>query len=394
MSTNIHSAKPSMLGYRFQPLYALLVLWSESEDDFDEVSVETEDDITLKGSSTINLYQLKHSTENPERLTIKNDGFWKTMRIWAQYADSQSHKLYFVTADEVKESDTLFKLVCGDKDRIELVTLMANEAKRVINARNLAIANKEKKLPYEKRFEGCEAFVQLTPDQQLNLIEKVTIRPNTFDIYQVQDEVIKKLSSMAVSSTRPLIAKRLLEWWDKQMLDSDEGIKKMELLFNLQCLIAQFQDNSLPDDYSDKLPESIDPELGGFMEKQIDLVNGGFSRKKRAATARWRARNQRERWIQDDLLYALELEKYDRKLQEVWADRHEPMKDDMDGESEERCEKEGLSLLEWVHWESHLHVNPIRSEWKQHFLIQGSFQQLAEEMRVGWHPFFKEKLTP
>ncbi|WP_339186491.1 ABC-three component system protein [Paenibacillus sp. FSL R5-0490] len=382
-----------MLGYRFQPLYALLVLWNESEDDFDEVSVETEDDITLKGISYINLYQLKHSIEDPKRLTIKNDGFWKTIRIWVQYADSQSHKFYFVTADEVKESDPLFKLVCDDRDRIDLVTLMADEAKRVIDARNLAIANKEKSLPYENRIEGCKAFMQLKPDQRLNLIGKITVRPNTFDIYQVQDEVIQKLSSMAVSRTRPLIAKRLLEWWDKRMLDTDKGIKMMELLFNLQCFIAQFQDNNLPDDFSDQLPESFDTELGGFMEKQIDLVNGGFSRKKRASVARWRARNQRERWIQDDLLNALELEKYDRKLQEIWADQHEPMRDDMDGESEERCEKEGLSLLEWVNRDSHLHVNPIRSEWKQHFLIQGSFQQLAEEMRVGWHPFFKEKLT-
>ncbi|MFE4573070.1 ABC-three component system protein [Paenibacillus chitinolyticus] len=392
MSTNIHSAEAPMLGYRFQSLYALLVLWKESEEDFDKVSVETDDDITLKGSN-IKLYQLKHSIGKPKTISLKNDGLWKTIRIWAKYADSPNHELYFVTADWVKESNSLFKLVNGDLDRNDLVSLMVDEAKLVINARNQAIANKEKNLPYENRIEGCLAFMRLSTAQQLNLMKKITVRPNTIDIYQVQDEVINKLSDMAVSRVRPLIAERLLQWWDKRMLDSKTGISKMELLFNLQCLIAQFQDNNLPDDYSEQYPESIEPELGGFMEKQIDLVKGGTHRKNRAAVARWRARNQRERWIQDDLLYALELEKYDEKLQEVWADWHGPMRDDMNGQPEDICEKEGLSLLDWIHKESHLHINPIRSEWKQHFLIQGTYQQLAEELRVGWHPFFKQKLT-
>jgi hypothetical protein len=393
MSTNIHSAKASMLGYLFQPLYALLVLWKESEDDFDEVSVETDDDIALKGD-TIKLYQLKHSLGKSKTLTIKNDGLWKTIRIWAKYSDSPIHKMYFVTADDVKVSNPLFKLVQGDLNRKDVVSLMVEEAIFVIDTRNIAIANNEKNLPYENRIEGCRAFIHLTPDQQLNLLEKITIRPNTFDIYKVQDEVIDILSDMVVNKSRSLIAERLLQWWDKRILDSKVGIKKMELLFNLQCFIVQFQDNNLPDDYSNQFPDSIDLELGGFMEKQINLVNGGFSRKKRAAVARWRARNQREVWIRDDLLYALELENYDQKLQEIWADRHEPMKDDMDGEPEELCEREGLALLDWVHKESHLHINPIRLEWKQHFLIQGSYQQLAEDLRVGWHPLFKEKLTP
>jgi len=390
LSTNIHSAQASMLGYRFQPLYALLVLWKESEDDFDEITVESDDDVVLK-SKHAKLYQLKHSTGKSGSLTFKNDGFWKTIRIWAPYADSSEHKMYFVTGDLVDSANPLYKLVNGEPDRTSIVKLMMDEAKSVIDARSKAIANKADKIPYESKIHGCNAFMALSPKQRLALIEKITIRPDSFNITQVHDQVIEQLTQTVIKKLRPLIAKRLLEWWDYRILHASK-VKKSELLIQLQSLIAQNQDNNLPDDYSKLLPASIDSELGGFMEKQIDLVTGGNFRKKKASVARWRARNQRERWITDDVLNALELKEYDDLLIESWGNRYEPMKEDLEGETDDVCKKRGLELLDWIHDDSHLHIYPIRSEWKQHFLIQGSFQQLSEELKVGWHPRYYELL--
>lgn len=380
-----------MLGYRFQPLYALMVLWQESDDDFDQVSVESDDDVVLKGKE-IKLYQLKHSAGKNGTLTIKNDGFWKTIRIWSQYADTSNYKLFFVTGDTVAQNDPLIKLVNGDTDRVDIITLMEAEAKAVISARKQAVANRKQKLPYETRFQGCEAFLKLSANQRKKLLDKITVRPDTFNIFDIHNQVIDQLGQMVIKKVRPLIAQRLLEWWDNRMLNATLGISKTELLFQLQNLIAQFQDNNLSDDYSKLTPTSIQSELGGYMEKQIDLVNGGDSRKRRAAVARWRARNQREKWIQDDVLNAMELEEYDCQLIETWTYRHEPMKEDLEGESEDICKKRGLKLLDWIHDDSHLHIHPIRSEWKQHFLIHGSFQQLSEDLKVGWHPRYDELL--
>lgn len=390
MSANIHSAQASMLGYRFQPLYALLVLWKEADDDSNEISIETEDDVVLKGSFT-KLYQLKHSTGTANKLTIKNDGLWKTIRIWAPYADSDNHKMFFVTGDTIDFSNPLYKLVNGDLNRRNIVSLMTKEAQLVIDARTKAIAMNAKKLPYENKIHGCNAFMQLNAKQKLALIDKITIRTDNFNILQIENQVIEHLGQMVVNKLRPLIAKRLLQWWDNRILNSSK-ITKSELLLQLQSLIAQIQDNNLPDDFTRLSPSSIDNELGGNMEKQIDLVDGGFSRKKRAALARWRARNQREKWISDDILNALELYEYDQQLIDTWADRHEPMKDDLENEAEDICKKNGLELLDWTHNDAHLYINPIRSEWKHHYLIQGSYQQLSEELKVGWHPKFFEML--
>ncbi|SDC10741.1 hypothetical protein SAMN02799630_00550 [Paenibacillus sp. UNCCL117] len=390
MSRNIHSAQASMLGYRFQPLYALLVLWKEADDDSNEINIEAEDDIVLKGNYT-KLYQLKHSTGDVHELTIKNDGLWKTLRIWSPYAESDKHKMYFVTGDTIAQTNPLYKLVSGDLDRHDIVALLTKEAELVTEAREKAVAINSKKLPYENKYPGCSTFLQLSPNQRLKLLEKITVRIDTFNILQIENKVIDQLDQMVVRKIRPLIAKRLLEWWDRRTLSSSK-ITKTELLVQLQSLIAQIQDNNLPDDFSKLSPASISGELGGFMEKQIDLVDGGYSRKKRAAVTRWRARNQREKWITDDILNALELNDYDQLLIEAWADRHEPMKEDLEGEEDNFCKKKGLELLDWTHNDAHLYINPIRDEWKQHFLIQGSYQQLSEELKVGWHPNFFEML--
>ncbi|MGR6128794.1 ABC-three component system protein [Paenibacillus sp. SER-28] len=393
MSTNIHSAQPSLLGYRFQPFYALIVLWNESEDDLDEVLIEDDDDVTLKGNDFTKLYQLKHSLGSSSSLTVKNDEFWKTIRIWSQFANSPTHQFYFVTNDTVQPSSPLIKLVKADMDRESIVNLMTVEAERVIGEREKAVAAETEPLPYSKRVAGCESFLNLSMEERLKLIEKITIRPNNFNILQIHNEVIKNLKRIVVGKLRYLIANRLLEWWDIRTIDPKIRIRKVDMLFQLQSLIGQFQDNNLPDDYSKQNPISIDAELGGFMEKQIDLVNGRFHRKKRAAIARWRARNQREKWIREDILNAIELEEYDEVLVETWSDKHGPMKDDLIDQPELLCQQKGLELLEWVHSDAHLYINPIRSEWKQHFLMHGSYQQMAEELKVGWHPKYREMLS-
>lgn len=393
MSTSIHSAQAPYLGYRFEPFYALLVLWNETEGDLDKVLIEADDDIVLTTKGATKLYQLKHSTERPSSLNINNDEFWKTIRIWSLYASSNQHELYFVINDTVPEDNLLIKLVKGEDQRQDVVKLMTDEALRVIDAREKAIVAKEKNLPYKKRIKGCQSFIDLTPEERLTLVEKITIRHNNFNIFQVYNEILKKLESMVVSKVRPKIALRLMEWWDVHSLNPRVSITKAELLLQLHSFLAQFQDNNLPDDYSKQTPINIEEELGGCMEKQIDLVDGGFSRKKRAALARWRARNQRERWISEDILSAFELEEYDKTLHEAWSNRHGPMKDDLLIKPEELCRQKGLELLDWADLDSHLHINPIRSEWRQHFLIHGSFQQMAEELRVGWHPNYKELLS-
>ena len=134
------------------------------------------------------------------------------------------------------------------------------------------------------------------------------------------------------------------------------------------------------------MPPSIAAVTGRVMEKQIELVKGGSQRLNREFVARWRARNQRDEWLEDDLAAAAELDKFDQSLIEIWGDRFGPMKDDCAGLAEDECSRHGLVLLDWSHLEAHKALPPIRPLWPHAYLVQGSLQQLAEQIKVGWHP--------
>lgn len=128
------------------------------------------------------------------------------------------------------------------------------------------------------------------------------------------------------------------------------------------------------------------------MEKQIRFVNGGSSRIRRAALSRWRARNQRDYWLRQDISIAAALADYDEQLIEHWQDRFEPMCDDCNGlQPDEICNK-GKGLLDWSHHDAPSEVPPLRSGSQPAFFVQGTYQQMADTLQVGWHANFKELL--
>ncbi|OMF13416.1 hypothetical protein BK131_16045 [Paenibacillus amylolyticus] len=192
----------------------------------DEVYVEADDDIVLKTRDTTKLYQLKHSTNRPSSLTLKNEGFWKTIRIWSKFASFDKHELFFVTNDTISADNPLAKLIRGEGQKQDIVDLMTEEAQRVIDIREKAILAKDTTLPYETKIHGCQSFMELSPENRLSLIDKITIRPNNLHIFQVYNEIIKKLESMVGINLRPKIADRLLEWWDMRSLNPKEPIRK------------------------------------------------------------------------------------------------------------------------------------------------------------------------
>ncbi len=61
-----------------------------------------------------------------------------------------------------------------------------------------------------------------------------------------------------------------------------------ELLERLNAIRVDLTAPQLPDDFGRAEPNDISSELGGNMQRQIELVDGGFPRIKRAARERWR----------------------------------------------------------------------------------------------------------
>lgn len=402
MDKSNYSASDSYLGYVFQGLYALIMLLDA--DDEETVSIETQDDIVLNGTCT-NLIQLKHNYDSVPTLTLANVGLWKTIRIWAESPRISSTRFTFVTCARIQNNGVLLNLTPDSRKDLDLVVLeFTKEAKRVIDEReskkNDNIKNRKDpfdKLPHQERSVGCERFYNLPDSIKKELIERLIIKPETFNVTQIAEQLSTRLKSYVIPKIRDKVVERLIEWWDRRVIlsltnEQPRVIHKEELQWKLQDLISELRDDSLPDDFSMVEPPSLDSELGTTMEKQIALVNGGKSRLLRAARVRWLARNQREKWMSDDISISSDLAKFDKGLLQAWRDRFEPIKEDCCSYPDpEQCKK-GLELLDWSHNEAPHKVIQPREKWRMPFLTQGTYQQLADEGKVGWHPQFRERL--
>lgn len=389
-----HSAKPSYVGYVFQGFYALLLLL-EAEDNT-QVSIETMDDIELSDPKNITLYQLKHSSSSsPSNLTITNEGLWKTITIWGKYAsDKQVSTLMFVTSAAVSKTDSLKQIenkFCDEKDLSQLISDLEEEANRVIDERASSTA---KKKPHETRYKGCELFTSLSSKQRASLLRKIIIVSKAIQINDISKEVTKKLSVIPLQ-VRQKVSAKLIEWWSVRVIKSlyekqEEIIYKSEVLEKVFELIQECREDSLSDEYKDKSPDDTSIYKGSTMEKQIAAVRGGNSRLNRATKARWRAMNQRNVWLLDNVSVAPKLNRFDKRLIDEWKDKFEVLVEACnDFEDDKKC-MEGLELLDWTHDDAPKIIPPIVERWNGDFLVRGTYQELADKGEVGWHPDYEK----
>lgn len=388
----IHSAVDAAIGYYFQGAFALVRLLDEDEEDA-AISIETQDDVTLEGT-TPTLHQLKHSLKN-QVLSEKDDGFWKTLRIWIGFVDEPNFRFQFVTTASIKDGSALAEL-SADSPRFEVViAALDTEAMRVQKLREEATAAGQNP-GYDDRWPGCAAYLALQSPKRLHLMRRVRIMPSAFNAAGVADEIQERLKTVP-HGVRPKIAERVIEWWDRQVALSllkkrPREIRRAELLAHLQDVTVSFHGANLPDDFSDRTPPvGTLPETN--IKRQIDLVHGGERRVNRATVDHWRARSQRDRWLRDGLPIVDALQRFDDQLIEEWRDRHEELREEV-AKGKKDPIAGGCELLDWSHRAAPQELPPFRTAWTQPYLICGSYQELANRLDVGWHPDYGILLVP
>jgi hypothetical protein len=417
-----NDATDSYLGFLFQGLFALLLLWDAGDED--SVFVEGDDDVVLEGPE-VWLNQLKHSLGTPPDLRVSNVGFWKAIGHWGErmlaarsvgpetavrsagpdaampgVGDGRPREWYlFASVAAVGTGDPLHGVVEGERRDVDgVVAALTTEAERVVAERTAAAATRAR-LPHAKRAAACEAFLSLGEAERITLVERLTVLPSHFRITDVAERVVDRLRNYVTAAQRRAVADRLIEWWDRQVALALMGqrprrIMKAELTSAIQNRIAEHRDTSLPDDFSPRrpTPAELEAERGGNIERQIELVRGGASRVDRALTARWQARGQRGLWIERDVSVVPDLNDFDERLKSTWAGRHGPMCHDCQGLGEDETAVEGRKLLDWAHHDAPREIPPPRPEWDRPFYAQGMLQQFADELEVGWHPGYKDRL--
>lgn len=397
-TSNPQSAAPSALGYYYQGLYALLVLFDAGDDA--GVSIETDDDVVLTDDVS-KLIQLKHSLGEKNALSIVDVGLWKAIRNWSRRPHDGTEQFLFITRAPVDAASKLAPLLKEGSDRTALLNDLVAEANRVVAERAQAEKdNKDPKtkpkLPHQPRAKGCEAFLALKNGQR-ELLKNILILTGDVTAHDIPKLLDRRMNNTALPVMRANVVERLIQWWDREivmsLLEKRPGaIKKQELQSAVNKFLIELSEHNLPDDFSLKSPGSADDGITRTMQKQIEWVNGGASRLSRASLARWRARNQRDAWVSFDVTMAKELDDYDKILIENWADRFKPAKEDCTSTEDVIRSTVGRELLDWSHLKAHSEVRPIRRDWPHAYLIQGSYQQLADQEKVGWHPDYEAKL--
>jgi hypothetical protein len=159
-------------------------------------------------------------------------------------------------------------------------------------------------------------------------------------------------------------------------------------------LRQQFKQDSLPID--DDLLEFVldDGTHENYQSfpfvRQLDLVQTGKRRIAAAIRDYYRAFEQRSRWLRDDLIGSLDLDVYEKRLVEEWELVFEAMRDELgDAAADEAKHEAARSVLAWAERT----IFPIRPNVTEPFVTRGSFHMLADEVRIGWHPEFRDHLA-
>jgi hypothetical protein len=293
-----HAADAAALGFYYQAFFALEILVAQDADDA-AVAVERLDDVELSADGHRLLYQLKHSiSATPPPVTIKARGFWRTIKLWVDILPDLTladTTLQLVAVGAIPENSPLQALTSLDADRIALVEALVEEATHVIEARAEAKAQ-GKTLPYADRSDGCEAFLALSETERLNLIRRALIRQNSPTIDAIEARVAGYLKLLPVDQ-RPLVAKRLIEWWDRQIVYSlcgkrERVIRRAELQQQIMSIVSDLEEGKLiPEFETATPPEDYQPD--GMLARQIRLVEGRRSDLAKAIREEWKAREQR-----------------------------------------------------------------------------------------------------
>ncbi len=386
-----HSAEAVALGFYYQAFYALLTL-IERDTDNAAIAVEQLDDIDLKVDGQTLLFQLKHSiVATPPSITIKSRALWRTMKVWIdllpRLALSET-TFHLVTVANIQSESVMTALTSLDINREDLVIAMVEEAQSVMDARTIAETMK-KALPYADRVDGCKAFLALSEPERLNLLRRTLIKQDSPAIGEIETLVANHLKLLPPEE-RSTVAKRLLEWWDREIVYSlcdkrERVISRAELQNQITIIIGDIeQDKLLPDFETVSQPEDYQPD--GMLARQVRLVEGKLSDLSKAIREEWKAREQRSKWLNEKPSMATVIGEYDLVLQEHWSDYHSQMAENCAGVmDQEKCES-GLNILRWTHEKAPLIVRPIAAGWNAPYYVRGSYQVLAINLKVGWHP--------
>ncbi len=386
------SAAGAALGYLYQVRSALL--WAlrrlKTDPDF-LVGIETLDDVTFEatGGEPAELLQTKHHKSGTGSLADKSPDLWKALRIWLEgrrsgEIDARSRLFLMTTSSARKESAAWY--LRADTHDIRC-------AQRALTAVAKESTNRANSKAYD-------VFLSTDPRIRKDILGKLTVLDAAPSVTDIDGELEREVYWAAGREHRAAFLQRLEGWWFRRVLHqlsnvAADRIGSIELEAQMSDMREQFKPQLLPID-DDLLDFSLDEATRkahkhSIFVRQIELTKASKRRVAAAIRDYYRAFEQRSRWCRDGLIVGgMDLRKYEKRLVEEWEITFESMRDELgDSATDGAKEAAAREVLAWAEKT----IISIRPDVTEPFVSRGSLHTLSDELRIGWHIDFRDRLA-
>jgi hypothetical protein len=385
MTSAVHEASSSALGYLFQSQWALLELLQGSEQRPDgAISLELHDDVAWdEGGKAVDLLQIKHHLKSARTLGDKDDDVWRTIQSWMDThapGDAEGPWLTLVTTQAARPGTAMAALRSGGAGAdaaLRLLNAAAGESK----ARDSATTR--------------EAFLKLPMAERAVFVSRMRVIDSVAVIDDVDRAVRSKLRAALPQGHEDSFMRQVWAWWHEQTVAM---LRKRMTSVSVDRLVHQI--SRIRDDYtSDRLPTLV--ERDDFtQDSRGELSDACFLHQLRwvgaarqldkAMVDYYRAYTQTVLWLEDDLVGIEELERFEDNLKDEWGREFDWMLDGLgEDATEQERKKAGATLLRWALDQTKYRV---RERYDEPFFARGKHHELADRGRVGWHPDFEERV--
>ena len=383
-----HQASYQILGYLYQVRYALALLMQNDNQEL-QISIEKFDDVAFsKDGEPLQLIQLKHHINQKGNLTDSSTDLWRTLNVWIDLISHSPEILektyFFIITTAVAPSQTAaFYLKTKERD--------PSSAYDILKEICVKSENKAHKKYYDSFLNVDESIIK-------KLINRIYVIDSAEDIIGVEKVLKKSIRFSCLPKYEDQLLERLEGWWYRKLIealcsDTPIFITQNQVRSFIVSISHEYLDDNLPIDSFenlDKQNQGLDLNKEIFYE-QLKLINVNNRRAQIALRNYYRAYEQRSSWLRNDLLFMSELEHYDQRLIDEWENAFANMSDKLDrynAVTEQEKINEGSALLSDIE-NKDLRIRP---KCQYSFIMRGSYHMLANQLKVGWHIDFKERL--
>jgi hypothetical protein len=383
MSPADHHAAGSAVGYVFQLEQAMLTLLPHALADEDAaVSVEVYDDVAFHHGAgpPKSVLQIHHSMSSDRELLDTSSKTWRTLAIWA-------NEWTALDADEVRDMALITTQHARSGSALEALARQPRNLDHAVETFAAIAAD-----PNGAAGTAADraTFHALGVDAQRELLARVTVIDGSPPALAVRDNLEQMLKGSHESRFVSAMADGIEGWWWPRVvraLHDHEPIRASEMRTAIDEERRSLADRGLPirdlEAFGDDDLPVVEHSSATFVAC-LRAIDASDTMVDRAVDDFLRASAHRSYWMRRLLIGPQELGRYDDSLLDEWDMRCDRAFEEIADELRAAGRKEaGRKLYRELQLDVHA---PLRPEVPDGFVQRGSFQTLAEDARLAWHP--------